>query len=147
MHVPQYEASLRIVNELLNDEDQSVKRRAVVSLVKIGGERCAGTLTELFTSKEFGLLPHNSKRSMLLVTRNLQPSGQRQVIQAVFGMKNLFNKKPAEDTKIALGEIMHLMHKDVAREILKKTLARASGGVRKTLESALGRLDGTSGNQ
>ncbi|MFH1314573.1 MAG: HEAT repeat domain-containing protein [Candidatus Eisenbacteria bacterium] len=135
------DSSLRIVNDLLNDEDQSVRRRAVVSLVKIGGERCAETLTELYTSKEFGLLPHNAKRSMLLVTRNLPPSGQKQIIQAVFGMRNLLKKKPVEDTKVALGEIIHLMNRNVAAEILKKVVSKSSGSVRKTLESALERLD------
>jgi hypothetical protein len=133
--------SQRIVHDLLNDEDQSVRRRAVVSLVKIGGEKCAAILTELYTSKEFGLLPHNSKRSMLLVARNLSPSGQRQVTQAVFGMRNLLKKRPVEDTKAALGEIMHLMNREVAAEILPKVVSKSSGGVRKILESAVERLD------
>lgn len=135
------DAASEIAKDLLKDEDQSVRRRAVVSLVKIGADDCAETLIDLFTSKDFGLLPHESKRSMLLVTRNLAPSDQKRVIRAVFGMRNLLKKRSVEDTKMSLVEIMHLMSRDISAEILKKAAAKSSGGLRKAMEAALERLN------
>ena len=126
---------------LLKDEEHSVRRRAAVSLVKLGGEQCARTLASFFTSREFGLLSHDSKLSMLLVTRNLPPAAQRRVIHAVFTMKRLLKKKPVEDTKAALIEIMHLMNAEVASEILGKIAAKSSGKLRKAVEAALEKVN------
>jgi HEAT repeat protein len=126
---------------LIKDEDHSVRRRAVVSLVKIGGDQCTQTLVDLFTSKEFGLLSHDCKLSMLVVIRNLSSAGQRRAIQAVFGMKALFKKKPLEDTKLSLIEIMHLMNQEVASEMLGKMIAKSSGKLRKAAEAALEKVN------
>ena len=72
-----------VAGALVNDHDDSVRRRAVVSLVKIRGEGAVETLVRLFTSKEFGQLSHDSKLSMLVAVRNLSSKAQMQVIQAV----------------------------------------------------------------
>jgi hypothetical protein len=38
-------------------------------------------------------------------------------------------------------EILHLMNKDIAAEILKKVVAKSSGGLRKEAEAALERVN------
>jgi hypothetical protein len=126
-----------VVETLLADPDHSVRRRAVVSLVRISGEKAVDTLTELFTSKDFNLASHDCKLSMLLAVRSLPPQTQRKMIERVFKMRSLFRRKPIEDTKIALLEIIHLMDSDVAYDTLEPLVTGSSGKLRKAAEAAL----------
>lgn len=126
-----------VADALVNDPDDSVRRRAVVSLVKIRGEGAVETLARLFTSKEFGQLSHDSKLSMLVAVRNLSSTAQMQVIRAVLKMRGFLRRKHIEDTKSTLVEIMHLMDPDTAFEALDMLVNTASGKLAKSARTAL----------
>lgn len=129
------EAAVETAEAMVKDEDHSVRRRAVISLAKIGGDRCIETLLGFYTSKEFGLLSHESKLSMLLAIRNLPPHCQKRIIEAILKMRSFFKRKPIEDTKASLIEILHLMEEDVAGEALHRLLTRSSGRLRDLAEA------------
>jgi hypothetical protein len=129
--------ALKVVKTLVWDPDHSVRRRAVVSLVRISGEQAVDTLTDLFTSKEFNGASHDCKLSMLLAIRSLPPDPQRKMTEKIFRMRSLFRRKSIEDTKIALTEIIHLMQPDVSLEVLEAVTSKSSGKLRRAARAAL----------
>jgi len=130
-----------VAQNLINDEDHSVRRRALTTLAEITGDRCADTLIELFTSKDFHQLSHDSKLSMLLVIRALSPVGQRRVIEAILKSRSLFKRKPMDDTKAALTELAHLMDPEVAGECLRWLSKHSSGKLKQAAKTTLAKVD------
>jgi hypothetical protein len=133
--------ALETVKRLVLDDDHSVRRRALSSLVEISGDGCVDTLVRLFTSNEFHQLNHENKLSMLLVARNLSSAGQREVIRSIMRMRRFLKRRPLEDTKVSLVEIMHLMNKETALEELTRISERSSGRIRKAAEAALEKVN------
>jgi hypothetical protein len=130
-------AASAVARTLVNDTDDSVRRKAVVSMVKICGEGAVETLAKLFTSKEFSRLSHDSKLSMLIAIRNLPSAAQMQAIRTILKMRAFLRRRPIEDTKIALIEIMHLMDQDVAFEVLDVLVDNSSGKISKAARATL----------
>ena len=130
-------AALDTVKRLILDDDHAVRRRALSSLVEISGDGAVQSLLDLFTSKEFHDLNHESKLSMLLVIRSLSARGQQEVIRGMTGMRRFFKRGPLEDTKISLIEIMHLMDKDTALDELSRLRESCAGRMLKAVEAAL----------
>lgn len=133
--------ALEIAKRLISDDDHAVRRRALSSLVDISGDGSAETLLNLFTSSEFHNLAHDSKLSMLLVLRNLSSRKQLEMIKSILKARRFFKRKPLEDTKVSLVEIMHLMNKEVALPELERICDHASGRIRKAAEIALKKVD------
>jgi hypothetical protein len=125
-----------VVRSLVSDPDDSVRRKAVVSLVKVCGDGAVETLTKLFTSKDFGQLSHDSKLSMLIATRNLPPAAQLNVIREVLKMRGFLRRRSIEDTKIALLEIIHLMDQNIAFDVLDLLVNSSSGKLAKAARAA-----------
>jgi HEAT repeat protein len=130
-----------VVASLIHDDDHSVRRRALTSLVEMSGDKSVDTLINLFTKKEFHQLSHDSKLSMLLVIKMLSPSGQQKVLDSVFRIRTFFTKKPVEDTKAALTEIAHLMSREVAQESLKWLAKHSTGRLRQAAKTALKKVE------
>jgi hypothetical protein len=97
-----------IARSLIDDEDPLVRRRALVTIVDIEGEQCEDFLTEVFTSKQFGMLSHDQKKGMLLVIRRLPGEVQERVANSVLAMGGLFQRKSTQDTKKALTEVLNM---------------------------------------
>jgi hypothetical protein len=133
--------ALEVVKRLITDTDHAVRRRALSSLVEISGDGSVDTLVNLFTSSDFHELPHESKLSMLLSVRSLSPHGQQDVIRSLMRMRRFLKRKPLEDTKAALIEIMHLFDADVAEQELDRICAKSSGRIRKAAEAALEKIN------
>jgi len=131
----------QVAQALIADEDHSVRRRALTSLAEITGDRCADTLTGLFTSKDFHQLSHDSKLSMLLVIRALSPVGQRRVIEDILKSKRLFKRGPLDDTKAAVTELMHLMDPEVAGDCLRWLSRHSSGKLKQAARTTLAKVD------
>jgi HEAT repeat protein len=131
------DAASETARRLLNDPDASVRRRAVVSLVKICGAQATDALIGLFTTKEFNAQSHDYKLSILLAIRSLSPQPQRDVLGAIFKMRSFLRRRPIEDPKIALIEIMHLMDHDVALQTLDYLVNSSSGKTGKAAKNAL----------
>jgi hypothetical protein len=129
--------ALETAKRLIFDEDHSVRRRAVTSLVEISGDGSVETLMSLFTSDDFHGLPHDSKLSMLLVIRSLSPRGQLEMIRGILKTRRFFKHGPVEDTKISLIEIMHLMNREIVLPELDRICKKTSGRARKAAEAAL----------
>jgi hypothetical protein len=127
----------KTVEALVNDSDHAVRRRALVSMVEIGGERTVDTLKQVFTSKEFNLLSHDYKLSMLLVIRSLPQDAQSEIILSIFRMRRFFKRRPIEDTKTALIEILHLMNEETALAALQDLINSSSAKIRKAAENAM----------
>lgn len=127
----------QVAQALISDEDHSVRRRALTTLAEITGDDCADTLIELFTSKDFHQLSHDSKLSMLLVIRTLSPVGQRRVIEAILKSRSLFKRKPTDDTKAAITELAHLMDPEVADDSLRWLSKHSSGKLRQAAKTTL----------
>jgi HEAT repeat protein len=130
-----------VAETLINDEDHSVRRRALTTLAEITGDRCADTLIGLFTSKDFHQLSHDSKLSMLLVIRALSPVGQRRVIEAILKSRSLFKRKPMDDTKAAVTELAHLMDPEVAADCLRWLSKHSSGKLKQAARTTLEKVD------
>ena len=62
---------------------------------------------------------------------------QRKMIERILKMRSLFRRKPIEDTKLALLEIIHLMDSDMAYDTLEPLVTGSSGKLRKAAEVAL----------
>jgi HEAT repeat protein len=135
------ERAQEVAESLIRDEDHSVRRRALISLIEIRGEESVDTLVSLFTSNDFHLLSHDSKLSMLLVIKTLPPIGQQRVIDAVFRMRRFFRRRPMDDTKAALLEIMHLMNEHVTQESLGWLVKHSSGRLRQSAKTALKKVN------
>jgi hypothetical protein len=133
--------ALETAKRLILDEDHTVRRRALSSLVEIAGDGSIETLISLFTSCDFHSLSHDSKLSMLLVIRSLSRRGQQQVISSILRMRRFFKRKPLEDTKASLVEVMHLMDREIAVAELSRICERSSGRIRKSAETALEKVD------
>jgi HEAT repeat protein len=134
-------AALEIAKKLILDEDHAVRRRALSSLVEISGDGAVESLISLFTSSEFHELNHENKLSMLLVVRSLSARGQQEVIKSIMGMRRLLKRKPLEDTKISLIEVMHLMDEDTAVTELRHLCSGGSGRIRKAAQAALEKVN------
>jgi HEAT repeat protein len=133
--------ALETAKGLILDEDHAVRRSALSSLVEISGDGSAGTLMGLFTSNDFHNLAHDSKLSMLLVIRSLSPRRQSEMIKGILKTRRFFKRKPLEDTKVSLIEIMHLMNREIAVPELEHMCEHASGRIRKAAETALKKVD------
>ena len=72
--------------------DTFLKRRAVVSLVKICGAEATDALIGLFTTREFNTQSHDYKLSLLLAIRNLGPQAQRDMLGAIFRMRSFLRR-------------------------------------------------------
>jgi hypothetical protein len=131
------EMAVKVTRALIQDEHPSVRRKALGSLVEIGGERCVETLMGLFTSKEFNLLPRDRKTSMLLVMRKLPPEDQKQIVETIFRMRGWLRRKALEETKAAMVDILHLMHGDVVEYFAVNLIQHVSGPLRRAAETAL----------
>ena len=129
--------AFEVTQSLIQDPHPSVRRKALGSLVEIGGERCVQILTELFASKEFNLLPRDRKTSMLLVTRRLPPENQKKIIETIFKMRGWLRKKSFEDTKAAVVDILHLMHADTIDYFADNLAQSAPSALRRPIEAAL----------
>jgi hypothetical protein len=129
--------ALDVTQVLVQDSNPAVRRRALASLVEIGGKRCVETLTDLFTSNEFNMLPRDKKTSMLLVMRNLPPADQKRMIEIIFKMRRWMRNKPLDDTKAAVIDILHLMHGDVIDYFIDNIADRAPGALQKPIDAAL----------
>jgi HEAT repeat protein len=132
--------ALETAKRLILDEDHAVRRRALASLVDISGDGSVETLLPFFTSNEFHDLPHDSKLSMLLVLRNLSPRKQLEMIKSILKMKRFFKRKPLEDTKISLMEVMHLMHRETVVPELERVCDHGAGRIRKAAETAMKKM-------
>jgi tetratricopeptide (TPR) repeat protein len=133
--------ALQIAKSLVLDDDHTVRRRALSSLVEITGDGSTETLIGLFTSNEFHYLTHDSKLSMLLVVRSLSPRGQQEVIRSIMKMRRFFKRGPLEDTKISLLEVIHLMDRETALDEIERARHTSSGRIRKAAETALEKID------
>jgi HEAT repeat protein len=131
------EKGSELAQALLNDPDPSVRRRALGSLVEVGGEEAVDTLVRIFTSKEFRLLPRDRKIGDLLLIRKLPPPGQRQIMLTILRLRSFFKRKAVEEIKIALIEVMHLMDPDVVYDLLKQMEEGSSRNVRRAARIAL----------
>ena len=127
----------KVVEALAYDSDHAVRRRALVSMVEIGGEGTVDTLRHVFTSKEFHLLSHDYKLSMLLVIRSLSSEAQSTVLMSIFKMRGFLRRRHIEDTKIALIEILHLMNEDTALAALQDLIHNSSPKIRKAATNAM----------
>jgi hypothetical protein len=132
--------AFEVATALTQDANPSVRRKALASLVEIGGERCVQTLLDLFTSKEFGALPRDRKTSMLLVIRRLPPAGQKQVIETIFKMRGWFRRGSLDDTKAAVGDILHLMHIDTIEYIADNLAQHLPRTLQKVIDQAFKRV-------
>ncbi|HVP57816.1 MAG TPA: HEAT repeat domain-containing protein [bacterium] len=130
-------AAVEVTQTLLQDENPSVRRTALGSIVEIGGSGCVQTLANLFTSKEFNLLERDRKTSMLLALRKLSSEDQKNVVEAVMGMHGWRLRKALEETKSAVIDILHLMHPDVVDYFDDELLQHLSGRLRKAAEHAI----------
>jgi hypothetical protein len=132
--------ALETVRSLIEDPDQGVRRRALTSLVDISGDQSTEILMSLYTSKEFHALPHEGKVSMLLAMWGLSSSAQHKVITKIMQTRRFFKRKPLENTKIALVEILHLMDSEVAMSELRRIRDRCSGAIKKAAGTALEKI-------
>ncbi len=132
--------SIAALTHLSNDADVGVKRRALVSLVRLEGELSVDRLRRIFTSKEFGRLRHDSKMALLLTMRGLPSQAQGQVAKSILKVRPLIRRRDAEDTKIALVEIAHLLDPAMAEELLEHLIEHSSGRLRKAAQTALKRI-------
>jgi hypothetical protein len=131
------DVAIKVTQALIQDQHPTVRRKALASLVEIGGERCMETLVRLFTSREFNLLPRDRKTSMLLATRRLPPEGQKQVLETVFKMRGWRHRRSMDDTKAALVDILHLMPSEVV-DYFEDNLAQcAPRSLEKAIDAAL----------
>ncbi|MGD9141109.1 MAG: HEAT repeat domain-containing protein [bacterium] len=97
-----------IAKSLIDDEDPLVRRRALVTITDIEGEKCEDFLTEVFTSKQFAMLSHDQKKGMLLVIRRLPDEVQDRVANTILAMGGIFQRKSTQDTKKALTEVLNM---------------------------------------
>jgi hypothetical protein len=97
-----------IAKSLIDDEDPLVRRRALVTITDIEGEKCEDFLTEVFTSKQFAMLSHDQKKGMLLVIRRLPEEAQDRIANSVLAMGGIFQRKSTQDTKKALTEVLNM---------------------------------------
>jgi hypothetical protein len=131
------QAAADVAHALAQDQNPTVKRRALASLAEIGGERCVGTLVDLFTSREFIVLPRDKKTSMLTVTRSLPSADQQRVMDAIFQARGWLKRRQIEDTKAAVVEVLHLMHRDAVRYFADNLAERAPESLREPIDLAL----------
>lgn len=129
-----------VAHALTQDANPSVRRKALASLVELGGERCVKILLDLFTSKEFGALPRDRKTSMLLVIRRLPPAGQREVIETILKMRGWLRRNSLDDTKAAVVDILHLMHVDTVEYVADNLAQRLPRPVQKVIDQAFKRV-------
>jgi len=129
--------AFEVAQAMTQDENATVRRKALASLVEIGGDRCIRTLADLFTSKEFNLLPRDRKTSMLLVTRRLPAEGQIQMMEAIFKMRGWLRKRSLEETKAAVVDILHLMDKEAVDFFADNLAPSVSGTLRRAIDVAL----------
>jgi hypothetical protein len=97
-----------IARSLIDDEDPLVRRRALVTIADIEGEKCEDFLVEVFTSKQFAMLSHDQKKGMMLVIRRLPEEVQDRVANSVLAMGGIFQRKSTQDTKKALTEVLNM---------------------------------------
>ena len=133
--------ALEVVVKLTNDPDLAVKRRALVSLVRLSGEEAVQRLITIFTSKDFGRLPHDSKMAMLLAMRGLPPEAQKEIAQTILATRRFFGRREIEDTKLALIQMMHLLDSETALPLLEQVIEKTSGAIRKAAQSCLKRIE------
>lgn len=126
-----------VAQSMTQDQNAGVRRKALASMVEIGGDRCVQTLVALFTSKEFNLLPRDRKTGMLLVTRRLPAEGQIQIMETIFKMRGWMRRRSLEETKTAVVDILHLMHRDAVDYFADNLAQTASGTLRRAIDLAL----------
>jgi HEAT repeat protein len=97
-----------IARSLIDDEDPLVRRRALVTITDVEGEKCEEFLTGVFTSKQFAMLSHDQKKGMLLVIKRLPQDVQDRIANSVLAMGGLFQRKSTQDTKKALSEVLNM---------------------------------------
>jgi hypothetical protein len=97
-----------IARSLIVDEDPLVRRRALVTITDIEGEKCEDFLTEVFSSKQFALLSHDQKKGMLLVIRRLPEDVQERIANSILALGGIFQRKSTQDTKKALTEVLNM---------------------------------------
>lgn len=134
------EKSIQALTRLTEDEDIGVKRRALVSLARLQSEKCVDRMGELFTSKEFAKMPHDSKMALLLTIRSLPPQRQYQVAQAILKVRRFIGRRDIEDTKVALMEIAHLLDNEALIKLLHEIAERSSGRLNRAAQNALKRI-------
>jgi hypothetical protein len=130
-------AAIEVTQALLKDENPSVRRIALGSIVEIGGKGCVHTLSDLFTSREFNVLPRDRKTSMLLALRKISPESQKSIVEAIMEMRGWRLRKPLGETKSAVIDILHLMHPDVLDYFEGELLQHLPGQMRKAAEAAI----------
>ena len=97
-----------IARSLIHDADPLVRRRALVTIADIDGEKSEDFLTEVFTSKQFAMLSQDQKKGMLLVIRRLPQDVQERIANSILAMGGLFQRKSTNDTKKALTEVLNM---------------------------------------
>lgn len=97
-----------LAKSLIDDEDPLVRRRALVTVTDIEGEKCEEFLAEVFTSKQFAMLSHDQKKGMLLVIRRLPQDVQDRIANSILAMGGIFQRKSTHDTKKALTEVLNM---------------------------------------
>jgi hypothetical protein len=133
-------AAFEVAHSLTRDANPSVRRKALASLVELGGERCIQILLDLFTSKEFAALPRDRKTTMLLVIRRLPPAGQQKVLETIFRMRGWLRRGALDDTKAALADILHLMHPDTVEYVADDLAHNMPRAVQKVIDQAAKRV-------
>ncbi len=117
-----------IAKSLISDEDPLVRRRALVTITDIEGEKCEDFLIDVFTSKQFSMLSHDQKKGMMLVIKRLPPEVQERIANSVLAMGGIFQRKSMQDTKKALTEVLNM--KREAPEKIRSWRRRDDGGHR-----------------
>lgn len=130
-------AAIEVTQALLQDENPSVRRTALGSIVEIGGKGCVQTLSDLFTSKDFNVLERDRKTSMLLALRKLSSESQKSVVEAIIGMRGWRLRRSLDETKSAVIDILHLMHPDVLDYFEDELLQHVPRQLRKAAEAAI----------
>lgn len=100
--------AVEVAKNLINDEDPLVRRRALVTIADIEGERCKDFLVDVFTSKQFAMLTHDQKKGMLLVIKRLPEDVQESIANSILAMGGLFQRRSTQDTKRALSEVLKM---------------------------------------
>lgn len=100
--------AVEVAKSLINDEDPLVRRRALVTIADIEGERCKDFLVDVFASKQFAMLTHDQKKGMLLVIKRLPEDVQEFIANSILAMGGLFQRRSTQDTKRALSEVLKM---------------------------------------
>jgi hypothetical protein len=129
--------AIQVTQALIKDQHSTVRRKALASLVEIGGERCMETLVGLFTSREFNLLARDRKTSMLLAMRRLPPEGQKRILDTVFKMRSWRHRRSLDDTKAAMVDILHLLPSEVVDYFEDNLATHAPRSLDKAIDAAL----------